>query len=108
MICEFGERLKTQIRSTDLAARLGGDEFVVLLTGINHEESALRIIDNIRQAMVRTWRFGDVTFTVSTSIGMTMPDENSTTSSVLKEADKAMYEEKEFKRGNVDDDRFSG
>ncbi len=108
VICEFGERLKAQIRSTDLAARLGGDEFVVLLTGINHEESALRIMDNIRQAMVRTWRFEDVTFTVSTSIGMTMPDENSTTSSILKEADKAMYEEKEFKRGNVDDDRFSG
>lgn len=106
VIREFGKRLKAGIYKNDLAARLGGDEFIVLLPGVDSEKSGKLVMNKIRQSMMREWVFDDIVLSVSTSIGMTMPDENSTLSSVLKEADKAMYEEKNLKKQIMNIDRL--
>ncbi|MCM3610509.1 diguanylate cyclase [Planococcus sp. MERTA32b] len=98
VIQEFGKRLKGGIYKDDLAARLGGDEFIVLLNGIDSAESALHVMNKIRHSMMREWEMDEIILSVSTSIGMTMPNEHSTLSSILKEADKAMYEEKNLKK----------
>lgn len=104
VIREFGKRLKDGIYKDDLAARLGGDEFIVLLPGVDSVKSAELVMNKIRQAMMREWELDDTILSVSTSIGMTMPEENSTLSSILKEADKAMYKEKNLKKqvSNID------
>ncbi len=106
VIHEFGKRLQAGISKEDLAARLGGDEFIILLHGIDSEEAAGIVMDKIRHIMKNVWRFEDIVLSVSTSIGMTLPDESSTISSILKEADKAMYEEKKLKTGEIVHDRF--
>lgn len=106
VIREFGQRLEAGIHKNDLAARLGGDEFIVLLPGIDSEESARFVMDKIRNAMMHPWELDGFTLSVSTSIGMTLPDENSTISSILKEADKAMYCEKNLKKNSTDEDRL--
>lgn len=106
VIHEFGKRLQAGISKEDLAARLGGDEFIILLHGIDSEEAAGVVMDKIRLIMKNVWRFEDIVLSVSTSIGMTLPDESSTISSILKEADKAMYEEKKLKTGEIVHDRY--
>lgn len=106
VIREFGNRLKTGIYRDDLAARLGGDEFIILLPGVNSVQSTLLVMNKIRQAMTLPWELEDITLTVSTSIGMTMPNKDSTLSSILREADKAMYDEKNSKKNNFEIDRF--
>ncbi|WP_282020558.1 diguanylate cyclase domain-containing protein [Planomicrobium okeanokoites] len=106
VIREFGNRLKAGIYKDDLAARLGGDEFIVLLPGVDSVRSGELVMNKIRQAMMREWQLDDTVLSVSTSIGMTMPDEHSTLSSILKEADKAMYEEKNLKRQKMNIDRL--
>lgn len=106
VIREFGKRLKDGIYKDDLAARLGGDEFIVLLPGVDSVKSAELVMNKIRQAMMREWELDDTILSVSTSIGMTMPEENSTLSSILKEADKAMYKEKNLKKQVSNTDRL--
>lgn len=106
VIREFGNRLKAGIYKEDLAARLGGDEFIILLPGIDSVKSASLVMNKIRQAMMLTWELDDIVLSVSTSIGMTMPHVESTLSSILKEADKAMYEEKNFKKQYVNGNRL--
>ena len=106
VIREFGSRLKAGIYKDDLAARLGGDEFIVLLPGVDSVRSGELVMNKIRQAMMREWQLDDTVLSVSTSIGMTMPDEHSTLSSILKEADKAMYEEKNLKKQRMNIDRL--
>ncbi|XKE93895.1 diguanylate cyclase [Metaplanococcus flavidus] len=106
VIREFGNRLKAGIYKDDLAARLGGDEFIVLLPGVDSVRSGELVMNKIRQAMMREWQLDDTVLSVSTSIGMTMPDEHSTLSSILKEADKAMYEEKNLKKQKMNIDRL--
>lgn len=106
VILEFGNRLKAGIYKDDLAARLGGDEFIILLPGVDSVRSGELVMNKIRQAMMREWQLDDTVLSVSTSIGMTMPDEHSTLSSILKEADKAMYEEKNLKKQKMNIDRL--
>ncbi|WP_422123825.1 diguanylate cyclase domain-containing protein [Planococcus sp. X10-3] len=106
VIREFGKRLQAGICKGDLAARLGGDEFIILLPDAEVPESAATVVERIRQGMMQPWEFGNTVLEVATSIGMTMPKPESTLSSILKEADKAMYEEKNCKKHQFDDDRL--
>lgn len=106
VIQEFGNRLKAGTYKGDLAARLGGDEFVILLPGVDSPKSAMVVVEKIRRAMMLPWELEEAVLAVSTSIGMTMPNHESTLSSILKEADKAMYEEKYQKNFNFEQDRL--
>ncbi|WP_033543112.1 diguanylate cyclase domain-containing protein [Planococcus sp. CAU13] len=106
VIREFGKRLKAGIYKEDLAARLGGDEFIILLPGVDSEKSATLVMNKIREAMMQPWELEGITLSVSTSIGMTLPDKNSTISSILKDADKAMYAEKNLKQNKSHQDRL--
>lgn len=100
VIEEFGKRLSQSISGQDIAARLGGDEFVLLLPDIKTEEQARNIANKIQLAMRNTWQIenGPVEVTASMGIALT-PLAGATVSSILKNADIAMYESKEAGRG---------
>ncbi|MGE6416046.1 diguanylate cyclase domain-containing protein [Planococcus kocurii] len=96
-IQEFGRRLKASVYEGDVVARLGGDEFTILLSNVDSENCALTIIEKIREEMKQTWAIGEMVLPVSTSIGLAMPHPQATSSSLLNEADRTMYEEKKSK-----------
>lgn len=106
VIREFGNRLKAGTYEGDLAARLGGDEFVIFLRGVDSMKSARVVVEKIRRAMMLPWELDEAVLSVSTSIGITMPNHESTLSTILKEADRAMYEEKYRKNCNFEQDRL--
>lgn len=50
LLVNFGQVLRSSLRSTDIAARIGGDEFVLLLPHTS-EEVAARVVERIKTAL---------------------------------------------------------
>jgi len=94
-IVQTAEVLKGTFRESDIIARLGGDEFVVLAVG-NADDSgnimSARLRDNVRGYNVRE----RLPYRLSLSVGIARVDAERAASieDVLKEADRAMYEDK--------------
>ena len=99
VIEEFSKRLKQAIGDADIAARLGGDEFILLLPGSGTEAQAMAAAKNIQRAMEVPWHIQDTVLQVTTSMGVSIsPLKEATPSSLVKNADIALYEAKEAGR----------
>jgi len=102
VLVSVAQRVRAQIRETDLVARLGGDEFAVLLSPIQKTEDAMRIVDHIIASMDAPIALpGEETVTTSLSIGVAIfPEHASTPMALLNAADAAMYQAKRLQRGS--------
>lgn len=90
-----GDRLKGQVRQSDIVARLGGDEFAILLWHVNREtaqDRACKIMDAICNSFVNISKQVDVH--IKASAGVTILEENDTAETFLERADQAMYKAK--------------
>lgn len=97
---EFGRRLQTCVRSTDLVARLAGDEFVVALEELRDSALAMSVAEKIIEAMRPHFRVGSTQMSVSTSIGIALSiDGEEDAEAILKRADQALYRAKRDGRG---------
>jgi len=87
-------RIRTILREEDVLARLGGDEFLVMLPNSNAEKSSL-VAERIIEAFGAPFRVYGQNMEVSTSIGICIfPDNGDDSSTLLQNADAAMYEAK--------------
>jgi diguanylate cyclase (GGDEF)-like protein/PAS domain S-box-containing protein len=93
---EFAARVSGCMRRTDQFARLGGDEFVLLAEGLANEEQAAALAHKITQALAEPMRHPDIP--LRTSIGVALYDGEPDASSLLRAADRAMYERKRARR----------
>ena len=95
LLKEAASRLQSCVRDADTLARLGGDEFVALLVDVDLEgihDIAGRIIDFLSASFAIHGR----SLFVSASIGIAIyPDDGSDSTTLLKNADTAMYRAKE-------------
>ena len=92
-------------RSADLAARYGGDEFVLILPDTS-AEGALRIANRVQELVeglgVRNPGSSiDRAMTVSQGAATALPDSKGTSSSLLLEADRALYHAKQTGRARI-------
>ena len=92
-------RLSESVREGDTVARLGGDEFTIVMENVSRHEDASAIAAKIVAAMQKPFKLGDVSVSVSTSIGLAFfqggllePEE------LLKQADMLLYQAKEAGR----------
>ncbi|MFT7053941.1 MAG: diguanylate cyclase (GGDEF)-like protein, partial [Psychromonas sp.] len=91
---------KDAIRPSDCFARLGGDEFVLLLTDVQVDSDAFRIVDGIRNSILKTsFGIGSHKFNASCSFGMAGagPEHlkvKDLPSQLLSYADQALYTSK--------------
>ena len=92
------ERLRNQLRGDSKVGRVGGDEFLLLLPNTDADSAALvvnRIVDTFRQPI----EFNGTNWNVSCSIGISLyPQDGTTSSELIRNADFAMYEAKKHKR----------
>lgn len=95
LLTEVASRLIGTVRGGDTVARLGGDEFAVLV-----EESsdplaeATALAERILGSLSTPIDLDGRAVTVSTSLGIATSDEGATVTSLLRDADVAMYRAK--------------
>lgn len=88
-------RLELNVRSNDLVARVGGDEFIIMLPATDREH-ALEIAENILDAFKKPYLIDQYELYLTTCIGLSLfPYDGEDASSLLKNADAALYRAKE-------------
>ena len=96
MLKEVSNNIQLSLRNSDSIARLGGDEFAILLHDTDEEGTQVcvsRIINRLKTPI----RIEDTHIEASASIGIAIyPQHGEDTKSLLKHADIAMYQAKQF------------
>jgi diguanylate cyclase (GGDEF)-like protein/PAS domain S-box-containing protein len=95
------QRLKESLRRSDTVARLGGDEFIVLLENVNSRRAIELTARRILAAFHKPFIVHGHRLDVRTSIGVSCyPGDGEDATTLIKNADLAMYEAKESGRGD--------
>ncbi|OGT19357.1 MAG: hypothetical protein A2V90_08780 [Gammaproteobacteria bacterium RBG_16_57_12] len=95
------KRLMACIREEDTIARLGGDEFAILLENIASVEDIVQVSKKILQALDEPFVFHGQELYISGSIGISIhPEDGNDASTLLMNADTAMYRAKALGRNN--------
>ena len=87
-------RLRKCVRQSDTVARFGGDEFVVLLEDLRDREHAVAVVEKIIEEMHQPLKLEGFEVPVTTSVGLAYAHAGADGESLLKRADKALYEAK--------------
>jgi diguanylate cyclase (GGDEF)-like protein/PAS domain S-box-containing protein len=95
LIKSAAELLRETVGDTGIVARLGGDEFVVLVSEFVHRQEVALLAARVAQALHRTDLVPNIDTQVSASIGVALfPEHGRDMSTLLKNADAAMYQAK--------------
>lgn len=92
LLMQASKRIAGCIRESDTLARLGGDEFTIILPGLADTKRLGTLADTIIQVLGKPFMIGETSAYVSASIGITLyPQDADNLTSLLKNADQAMY-----------------
>jgi diguanylate cyclase (GGDEF)-like protein len=101
LLVEMADRLRQNLRSSDIVARLGGDEFVVILEHSSQRSDIEDIARKLLSAVSRPIRLSGHECHATASIGIAMyPAHGTDVHSLTKSADTAMYLAKEDGKNN--------
>ncbi len=91
ILVAVAKSMKSTLRETEIAARYGGDEFCVILP-----ESSLQEAEQVCQRLCEKFKKSTEGSGISCSMGIaiSLPENNYDANSLVKVADKAMYEAK--------------
>ncbi len=102
LLIQLAQRLRGVVRESDLVARLGGDEFVIAVTRLQDRAQAEQIGDKLIHCCDAPFQLGPI----STHIGLTAgyalaPLQSHDGSTLIKQADAAMYAAKQAGKARV-------
>ncbi len=102
VLLALSHQLQAALRHDDTLARLGGDEFVVLLSDMPALPEGNHIVKRLLQAVNRPLLLDNTEIALTCSIGVSLyPDDNADPDTLLRHADKAMYQAKEVGRNRI-------
>jgi diguanylate cyclase (GGDEF)-like protein len=103
LLQQVAQRLRGSVRPTDLLARFGGDEFVIVLHAVRDLAEVAEVGRRVCRALDQEFLLRGERVRVSVSIGgvLGVPGET-TASTMLRDADAAMYAAKERGLGQVE------
>ncbi|MDX1837569.1 putative bifunctional diguanylate cyclase/phosphodiesterase [Legionella taurinensis] len=100
LLQEVAARLKECVRKSDTVSRFGGDEFVILFMNSRREDITV-LADHILNKVTQPIKLSGHDIVVTTSIGIsTYPHHGKDATTLLKNADMAMYFAKRQGRNN--------
>jgi diguanylate cyclase (GGDEF)-like protein len=102
LLIEVAERLRANLRVTDVAARFGGDEFAVMLQGVTAPGQATEIAGRIIHAMSEPFEIAGRQVFIGASVGISMSPGGRPPADLVREADLAMYQAKRLGRGRFE------
>jgi diguanylate cyclase (GGDEF)-like protein len=91
--------LKNHIRPEDTVARVSGDEFAILLSRCDADQGRARLRALQREINSSKVRYGTEQITIACSIGIHHFDGKTDPSQLIEAADKAMYHDKDTRKG---------
>lgn len=97
LLCQVAERLTARLREGDTLARLGGDEFLLLATTLNDAQDAAILARDLITALGEPFLLAQkYEVFIGGSVGISLfPNDGSTVTELMKNADAAMYLAKE-------------
>lgn len=100
LLTQVAARIKGVLRVGDSAARMGGDEFLVLLDEVSTRDTALVVVNRLREALNEPYDLANEWRTVTSSLGLAIgPGSFANADAVVAAADAAMYESKQREPG---------
>jgi diguanylate cyclase (GGDEF)-like protein len=95
-------RIREELRGSDVVARYGGDEFIVLLVETG-TAGAVETAERIRRAVEHSrFEFGGHTITGTVSIGLaSYPRDGGDANTIMEKADRALYRAKQTGKNRV-------
>jgi diguanylate cyclase (GGDEF)-like protein/PAS domain S-box-containing protein len=102
LLKEVAQRTRSCLRQSDTVARLGGDEFVAVLPNIADEADALAIAGDILARLDMPFQIAGHALRISCSLGVaSYPSDAEDDATLLRCADRAMYQAKQNGRARV-------
>jgi len=94
VIAFVGETISSLSRPEDVCVRYGGEEFLVV-TMSEHEHSAQRLVERIRnQVSLKRFKHGDTCFSITLSAGIAVHNKSDLLKTTITRADAHLYEAK--------------
>ena len=101
LLVTMAQRLSGCVRESDSVVRLGGDEFVLLITGLQKVEDVAQSMQRVLAVAAEPFAIETRDYAVTCSIGVSLyPDDGGDYSTLLRNADSAMYKAKQAGRNN--------
>jgi diguanylate cyclase (GGDEF)-like protein/PAS domain S-box-containing protein len=101
LLQSIAKRLLSCVRNSDTVSRQGGDEFAILLSEVAYAQDAAVTAEKILAALSEAHQIDELELYVSASIGIVVyPGDGTTSETLLKNADAAMYQAKDCGRNN--------
>jgi diguanylate cyclase (GGDEF)-like protein/PAS domain S-box-containing protein len=95
LLVEVARRLRACLRDDDTIARMGGDEFVVVMSHLDGPDDAVHAAGRMAEALRRAVVVDGRELVVTSSIGISLyPDDGKDSSTLIRNADVAMYRAK--------------
>lgn len=102
LLKEVADRVRSQIRPTDIFGRISGDEFVIVLDPIGRRSDASGVISRMRKCMRQPMRIDGAEIHPSGSIGVALyPEHGKDYDTLRRHADMAMYRAKTLSKGSI-------
>lgn len=95
LLQSVASRLQGCIRENDTVARWGGDEFIILLTSLDKKTDIEPIIKKCLHELEQVFSVEQHSLSITTCVGISIfPKDGDTATTLLKNADSAMYSAK--------------
>ena len=99
LLCQVAARLRNGVREIDTVSRMGGDEFAIILTECKESSDVAALAHKLHELIARKFTVDSRELFVTASIGISCyPQDGCDVSTLLKNADIAMYRAKESGR----------
>lgn len=102
LLVSISQSMKTVLREGDTLARIGGDEYVAMLVDLKDPQESEPVLQRLLSAASEPVIIGDLTLTVSVSIGVTIfPQDSADPEQLIRHADQAMYIAKQSGKNRI-------